>query len=345
VAGECCFEGLRSGGRSGGFKVCVCGAAGSVDQQLALLLAMEPRVWELSVFDLDAAAVPVRGVAEDISHLATRCKVKPFTLSLSQRPAAELPAECLSGCSLVFIQAGVPRKAGQEKSDFLNKNLNIAKMLVEACAKFCPLATVGLMVNPISSVVPAMAALYEKEKLDPCRIIGVTSLSAARASKFVHEATGVPAEQINVPVVGGHTGRSVLPLFSQDPAGSTLSLEARRKLDLRVQEGDEEVIKAKRGRGGAALSAAHAAMLLARAVLNGLAGQRGSMCVFIKSEATELPYLTSPVNFGRRGAEQVKRLPRLDDNYESERLFEVTQLLQEDIEAGLKYAQTNRLNF
>jgi len=114
---------------------------------------------------------------------------------------------------------------------------------------------------------------------------------------------------------------------------------------LRVQEGDEEVIKAKRGRGGAALSAAHAAMLLARAVLNGLAGQRGSMCVFIKSEATELPYLTSPVNFGRRGAEQVKRLPRLDDNYESERLFEVTQLLQEDIEAGLKYAQTNRLNF
>jgi len=190
-----------------------------------------------------------------------------------------------------------------------------------------------------------MASLYEKKKLDPRRIIGVTSLNSARASKFVHEATGVPVDQIDVPVVGGHTGRTVLPLFTRDPAASTLPLEARRELDLRVQEGDEEVIKAKRVRGGPALSSAYAAMLLARAVLNGLAGQRGSVCAFVKSEATELPYFTSPVNFGRRGAEQVKRLPRLADRYENERLFEVVQVLQEEIDAGLKYAASNRLNF
>merc|ERR1719446_708441 len=111
------------------------------------------------------------------------------------------------------------------RADLLGANVRIAKGIVEACAKYCPNAVVGLIVNPVNSIVPAMCELYKKAGLDPKKLCGVTSLDIVRANKFVHELTGVPVEKIDVPVVGGHAGTTILPLFSQVPAASSLSEE------------------------------------------------------------------------------------------------------------------------
>lgn len=46
---------------------------------------------------------------------------------------------------------------------------------------------------------------------------GVTTLDVVRANKFVYEVTGADVGSINVPVIGGHAGKSVLPVFSQEP--------------------------------------------------------------------------------------------------------------------------------
>jgi malate/lactate dehydrogenase len=50
---------------------------------------------------------------------------------------AELEA-CLTGCDLVVIPAGVPRKPGMTRDDLFNINAGIVKNLVAACAKYCP---------------------------------------------------------------------------------------------------------------------------------------------------------------------------------------------------------------
>ena len=57
-----------------GFKVAVLGASGGVGQATSLLLKLEPRVTELSLFDI----VGTLGVATDISHCSTPAKVKGF---------------------------------------------------------------------------------------------------------------------------------------------------------------------------------------------------------------------------------------------------------------------------
>merc|ERR1712203_189983 len=108
--------------------------------------------------------------------------------------------ECLTGCHLVLVPAGLPRKPGMTRSDLLGINAGIAKGIVEACAKYCPDAILGLIVNPVNSVVPAMCELYKKKGLDPKKICGVTTLDVVRANKFVHEITGVPVENIDVHV-------------------------------------------------------------------------------------------------------------------------------------------------
>merc|ERR1712228_921680 len=139
----------------------------------------------------------------------------------------------LQGCDLVLVPAGVPRKPGQDRKDLLNINCNIAKGTVEACAKFCPDAVLGLIVNPVNSVVPAMCELWKKAGLDPKKIVGISTLDVVRANKFVQEITGEPAE---IPVIGGHAGKTILPVFSQDKAGASISPNKIPNLDERVQD-------------------------------------------------------------------------------------------------------------
>eukprot|EP00439_Symbiodinium_sp_Y106_P035218 s1053_g4.t1 len=303
--GNChqCFEGFGKPAKKDGFKVCICGGATSVGQQLALLMATNSMVKELSVYDLEGSSVPAEGVAADLSHLETlRCRLN-WALE-----------NCLEGCSLVLVAAGIPRRPSQSKRDLMHINGNMCKMVVEACAKRCPEAIVGLIVNPINSVVPAMARLYEKKGLDPRKIIGVTTLDVVRANKFVFEATGAPVDSINVPVIGGHAGKS-------EKASAGLPLDKRKLLDVRLQEAGAEVVRAKSGKGSATLSLGYAG-----------------------SNVTELEFFTSPVTFGPRGVERVHPVPRLD-NYDQERLAEAKTVLKEEIDIGLEFAQENELIF
>eukprot|EP00928_Gymnodinium_smaydae_P078366 TRINITY_DN6223_c0_g1_i3.p1 TRINITY_DN6223_c0_g1~~TRINITY_DN6223_c0_g1_i3.p1 ORF type:complete len:301 (-),score=73.68 TRINITY_DN6223_c0_g1_i3:21-923(-) len=227
-----------------GFKVCVCGGAGGIGQPLSLLMAMNRHVSELNVYDLDLAAVPAAGVAADLGHIERRCKVKAFAIGKDDRPVDKL-SECLQGCHLVLIPAGLPRKPGMTRADLLGVNIGIAKGIVEACARYCPNAVLGLIVNPVNSVVPAMCELYRRHGLDTKKICGVTTLDVVRANKFVHEVTGETIDRIDVPVVGGHAGETILPLFSQDAAGRRIPAEKIADLDKRVQDAGTEVVNAK----------------------------------------------------------------------------------------------------
>jgi len=113
------------------------------------------------VYDLTIAMIPADGVAADLGHLNKAAKVKAYAFDKDAR-AAEVAGECLTGCDLVLVPAGVPRKPGQDRAALLNINAGIAKNIVEACAKFCPEAVIALIVNPVNSVVPAMCELWKK---------------------------------------------------------------------------------------------------------------------------------------------------------------------------------------
>merc|ERR1711972_675542 len=213
--------------------------------------------------------------------------------------------ECLTGCSLVLVPAGMPRKPGMTRADLLGINAGIAKNIVEACAKFCPDAVLGLIVNPVNSVVPAMCELYKKAGLDPRKICGVTSLDIVRANKFVHELTGASVDKIDVPVIGGHAGATILPLFSQVPAATSLSAEQIKALDKHVQDAGTDVVNAKGGKGSATLSMAYAGAKFGNAVLCGLAGIETTECAYvIRSSAEQLPYMASKVTFGTKGVKE-----------------------------------------
>merc|ERR1712050_379524 len=230
--------------------------------------AKDPNVKELCVFDLSVAMVPPAGVAADLSHIETGVKVKGYVMEVGSKPIDHLE-ECLTGCDLVLIPAGMPRKPGMTRDDLFKVNADIAKGLVEACAKYCPDAVLGMIVNPVNSVVPAMAELYKKKGLDPMKIVGITTLDIVRANKFVGEITGKDPKNIRVPVIGGHAGTTILPLFSQDRIAKTIPADKIADLDKHVQDAGTDVVNAKGGKGSATLSMAYAGARLAKLFLAG----------------------------------------------------------------------------
>jgi malate dehydrogenase len=298
-------------------------------------------VSELCVFDLSIAMVPPAGVAADLSHIEKKCSVKGYVMEVGKNPIDYLE-ECLTGCNLVLVPAGVPRKPGQTRDDLFKINADIAKGIVEACAKFCPDAVLGLIVNPVNSIVPAMAELYKKKGLNPSKIVGVTTLDCVRANKFVGEITGKNPNFVRIPVIGGHAGTTILPLFSQDKAGASIDADKIPDLDKKVQDAGTVVVEAKGGKGSATLSMAYSGARFGSAVLAGLQGRRRTECAYVASDITDLPYFTSKVVFGQNGVEKVLPLGTLNE-HETKRLEEVKTQLKAEIETGVKYAEANSL--
>merc|ERR1712203_857266 len=221
--------------------------------------------------------------------------------------------------------------------------MGIAKGLVEACAKYCPNAVLALIVNPVNSIVPAMAELYKKKGLDPMKIVGVTTLDCVRANKFVAELTGKHPAEVEVPVIGGHAGVTIMPVFSQDAAAASISKDKIPDLDKRVQDAGTEVVNAKNGKGSATLSMAYAGARLGSAVLRGLAGGSATECAYVKSDAMPgLAYFTQKVVFGKTGVQQVLPIGNLNE-HEKTRLEEAKTALSAEIATGMKYAENNSL--
>merc|ERR1712125_314347 len=123
--------------------------------------------------------------------------------------------------------------------------------------------------------------------------------------KFVGEITGKNPSYINVPVVGGHAGTTILPLFSQDKTAATIDKDKIPDLDKKVQDAGTEVVNAKGGKGSATLSMAFAGARFGAAVLSGLAGVEKTECAYVKSTITELPFFASKVTFGTTGVVKV----------------------------------------
>ncbi|PKU65818.1 malate dehydrogenase, glyoxysomal [Dendrobium catenatum] len=317
----------RSKGGSSGFKVAVLGAAGGIGQPLAMLLKMNPLVSVLHLYDV----VNTPGVTADISHMNTGAVVRGF-LGQQQLDSA------LTGMDLVVIPAGVPRKPGMTRDDLFNINAGIVRTLCEGVAKCCPHAIVNLISNPVNSTVPIAAEVFKKAgTFDPKHLLGVTTLDVVRANTFVAEVLGLDPREVNVPVVGGHAGVTILPLLSQVKPPCSLTSEEISYLTDRIQNGGTEVVEAKAGAGSATLSMAFAAAKFADSCLRGLRGDADVVeCSFVASQVTELPFFSSKVRLGRNGIEEIYSLGPLSE-YERAGLEKAKKELVESIQKGIAF--------
>lgn len=261
-------------------KIAVLGAAGGIGQSLSLLLKTQihyllpsnaEKTIHLSLYDINEEAI--NGVSTDLSHIDT-----PVTMSWFHKGHID---ECLKGANVIVIPAGMPRKPGMTRDDLFNINAGIIKDLTDDIYRNCDLSRLFVLVisNPVNSLVPVMHYRFkqllngnESSRIES-RIFGITKLDMVRASTFLkneHDQTSL--DMPFVPVIGGHSGETIIPLFSQHPWSQQLPREKLNSLVHRVQYGGDEVVKAKNGRGSATLSMAHAAFKCTQDFVNLIVG-------------------------------------------------------------------------
>lgn len=147
------------------------------------------------------------------------------------------------------------------RDDLFKINAGIVKGLIEIAADVAPKAFILVISNPVNSTVPIAAeVLKAKGVFNAQKLFGVTTLDIVRAETFVAEIAGKKTgSELTVPVIGGHSGETIVPLFSQiSPSGVTVPDDKYDELVNRVQFGGDEVVKAKDGAGSATLSMAYA---------------------------------------------------------------------------------------
>ncbi|KAJ7222538.1 NAD-malate dehydrogenase [Mycena pura] len=320
-------------------KAVVLGAAGGIGQPLSLLLKVNPQITELGLYDI----VNTPGVAADLSHIATPAVV------IGRLPPDDGMQAVLAGADLVVIPAGVPRKPGI--------NGKIVMELATGIATVCPKAFVLVISNPVNSTVPIVAEVFKKHGVyNPKKLFGVTTLDVVRASTFVAEILQKPEEapKVVVPVVGGHSGVTIVPLLSQSthPLPGDLSGDAYAALVKRIQFGGDEVVKAKDGAGSATLSMAYAGAEFANKIIRAVKGERGIVAPsFVPLDAdrdgatalgragvVDLEFFSSNVELGPEGVVKIHSLGRITSQ-EEELVKAAIPELRTNIKTGVDFVR------
>jgi malate dehydrogenase len=200
-------------------------------------------------------------------------------------------------------------------------------------------AVVAIISNPVNSTVPIAAEVLKKAGcFNPKKLLGVTTLDVVRANTFVANAKGLDPKDVNVPVIGGHAGITILPLLSQATPPMSFSQAEAEALTTRIQNAGTEVVDAKAGGGSATLSMAFAAARFGGACLKGLAGHPGVVeCAYVSSSVTESPFFATKVTLGPNGAEEVHGMGELSD-FEKEGVAALIPELAGNIAKGIQFA-------
>lgn len=310
-------------------KVTVLGAAGGIGQPLSLILKNSlPAGSKLSLFDV-APFTP--GVAKDLSHIPTDVCVDGYT-------GDDLP-KALEGADVVVIPAGVARKPGMTRDDLFKVNAGIVANLVKNCAKVCPKACICIITNPVNSTVPLAAEVLKAEGVyDKHRLFGVTCLDVLRSETFLGEELGLSKEAMFVPVIGGHSGNTILPLLSQVVNAEKISAERIDELTKRIQNAGTEVVEAKAGAGSATLSMACAGARFALKVVRGLMGEPGvTEYGYTEGDSGYTQFFAQRLKFGVNGWEQTYEIGTLSA-YEQKCLEELKPVLEGNIKKGQDFA-------
>ncbi|HBR4788363.1 TPA: malate dehydrogenase [Klebsiella pneumoniae] len=305
-------------------KVAVLGAAGGIGQALALLLKTQlPSGSELSLYDI-APVTP--GVAVDLSHIPTDVIIKGFS--------GEDATPALEGADVVLISAGVARKPGMDRSDLFNVNAGIVKNLVQQIAKTCPQACIGIITNPVNTTVAIAAEVLKKAGVyDKNKLFGVTTLDIIRSNTFVAELKGKSATEVEVPVIGGHSGVTILPLLSQIP-GVSFSDQEIADLTKRIQNAGTEVVEAKAGGGSATLSMGQAAARFGLSLVRAMQGEKGVVeCAYVEGDGHYARFFSQPLLLGKNGVEERQSIGKLSA-FEQQALEGMLDTLKKDIALG-----------
>ena len=144
-----------------------------------------------------------------------------------------------AGSEVVVITSGIPRKPGMTREELIGTNAGIVKSVVENALKYSPNATIVVISNPMDTMTFLAA---RTSGLPKNKVIGMGGiLDSSRFKYYLSQAMGVPSNDLQGTVIGGHGDTTMIPLtrlasYQSSPVSAHLSEEllAKAKADTMV---------------------------------------------------------------------------------------------------------------
>nr|CAH7733320.1 unnamed protein product [Callosobruchus chinensis] len=221
------------------------------------------------------------------------------------------------------------------------QNSKIVSEIINVHAKYSPKAFLALGTEPLNSMVPLCCeALKKFGNYNPSTVFGITALDTVRANTVVANSLKIEPEKVMVPVIGGYSEETRVPVLSQ--VHPTIQFSDKSLQYFHIQEQIEQITMSIRKPEQKTPSGFLAAFAIARFVISLVKGIRGHKDVFEYSYVPskvhpDLKYLTTLVELGIQGVSKNFGLQELTD-YEQCMLDNAVTCLAADITKGEKYA-------
>ncbi|KAI0977784.1 hypothetical protein GJ496_010154 [Pomphorhynchus laevis] len=212
-------------------------------------------------------------------------------------------------------------------------------LLYETMPSYCLHHTMALQVN--STVPIASEVLKHRKVYNPRKLFGVTTLDIVRANTFVSQLKNISVDKVQVPVVAGHSGDTIVPLLSQVVPKCSFTEKERDALVKRIQNAGTEVVNAKAGAGSATLSMAFAASRFVQSILKAKFGETGIVeCALSEeSDARQEPrFFSRPHLLGLNGIEKSLELGNISKAEET-LLQKANEELSKNIKKGIEFGK------
>ena len=218
-----------------GRKVGIVGA-GFVGATAAYSLAIKGTCHEVVLYDIntDVAIGKALDIGQSTSYSPSG------TIVTAAKDASDL-----SGCDIVVITAGVPRRSEMTRADLLMINAKIMKDVVENIMKYSPDAVILCVSNPLDIM---NYVVHKMTGWDRNRIVGMAgALDGARMAYQINQKVGYGAGQTRAMLIGDH-GQHMIPLPEISAVGGVpldqlISKEDMEGIIERTKNGGAEIVK------------------------------------------------------------------------------------------------------
>uniref|UniRef100_A0A1A9ZL47 Malate dehydrogenase, mitochondrial n=1 Tax=Glossina pallidipes TaxID=7398 RepID=A0A1A9ZL47_GLOPL len=308
-------------------KVCVVGANGVIGRHLALYMKMNSAVLNLTLYDTEE----IEGLREDISHI----DYNPWVFAHSGEKELHQAVDC---SQLVIVVCGCRKQDEVDDNKLFETNAPIVMKIMDAIMESnAKQPFVHIITEPVNTLVPLAALTMQKyDHYDERKLSGSTSIDLMRARLMYAEFLHVDPYKVKLPVIGGRSEKTIIPLLSVREPSENMSKEERDKFLKRLRMADMDVMNAKCGEASAQFSVAVAASRFCYSVVEAICRKSVKDVAFIpcKTIREDVDYFSTRFVLEEDGVKEIDKLPDIDG--EEEALLEIAI---KEIEASCKMAK------
>lgn len=307
------------------YQVSLVGGTTQTGQTLALLLSGEPAITRLHIHDTPDYT---SGVVLDISHIPTETTVRGFV-------GNDTLESSIQKSDIIIATGGVAPMPGLSKNDLIQTNTNFIRTLASKIALLQPMPFVGILVEPINSLVPIAAEIIRSHgNYDPKKLFGITTIDALRAQTLYAAERNLSPSDCVVPVIGGHSNRTMIPLLTHAKPTCEMTEKSIHEFTSKIRRAEEYVVEEKKG-WSSTFSMAYSGLMFARAIIGAMDGKLTRVNAFVENNDFGTSFFSGLVYVDKKGAGEMQRYTNLS-HYECYLLEHCIVQLKRDVWTGRK---------